>query len=575
MSLPPPRTYGKVEFQSVERLWALTCEPHAMIRLKAVFPRVNKAEMGVVHLKDSPKTCSEILWFMAMFPLSMSPADKRRLVRGRKRDRATMVAARQTITGELVPRLFQLGLTPRAYQAVGTELLLRRKALLVTDEMGLGKTLLAIAAFTQKESLPALVVVKVGLIPQWGRELQRCLPGIRVHVIPGTQVGPLPPADVYLTSYTRLAAWAETLAPLVNSVVFDEAHELRHRDTAKYSGAQFVARSVESRGGFRGALTGTPVYNLGNEMFSILDLLEEGCLGDYEEFAREWCESWGRNDRVRDSKALGAYLLDQGLMLRRTRQDVQIELPPRTRLIETIETDTAALLKDDSSAIELAKIILTSPSFTLKGQAAREFDIRLRQATGIAKAPAVAAFARLLLESTSESIIIAAWHREVYDVLQRHLHEFKPVLFTGSETAAQKEASLTAFKKGESRVLFMSLRSVEGLDGLQSVCATVIHAELDYSPMVHEQTITRVDRPGQTRPTLEVFLLSAEGSDPTVARINGVKREQSEGILNPTGQATTSVVSDAARVKSLARDFLKQRGVAVQEPDDELFSQAV
>ncbi len=569
-----PKTFGRLTYDAENRMWGVTCQPHAMIRFKAVFPRANKAQMGTVTLKDSPKTCTELLWFCSLLPLEMEPGTMRQLRRGRKKDLATMRSAYETLTGALVPRQFELGQTPRKYQAVGTELALRRRALLLTDEMGLGKTLQAISLFTQKQELPALIVVKVGIIAQWRRELQKCLPGIRVHTIPGTRVEPLPPADIYLTSYSRLAGWAETLAQFIKCIVFDEAHELRHRDTGKYNGALHLARAVEAYGGIRVAMTGTPVYNYGNEMFSILDLLEGGCLGDYHEFVREWCESWGKHVKVREPKALGSYLLDQGLMLRRTRHDVGIELPPRTRIVETIETDDQVLMKDKAGAIELAKLILTSPSFTTQGQASREFSMRMRQVTGIAKAPAVAAYARIFLES-GEPVIIFAWHREVYTVLLHELREFQPVMFTGSETTEkQKERSLEAFKTGETKCILISLRSTEGLDGLQDVCSTVIHAELDWTPQIHEQGTMRVDRPGQKKPTFEIFLVSEDGSDPTIARVNGVKREQSDGILNPLGQATV-VNADSARVKSLARDFLKRHGVVVKEVEEAQLAEAV
>ncbi len=563
------RNYGELGYDIEHDRWIITCEPHTMIRLKAVFPRVNKAQMGTVWLQNTPRTCTELLWFCALYPLKMEPGLARRLRAGRKVDRAVMESSRQVVIGEIVPRDFPLALKPRQYQAVGIELAIRRHALLITDEMGLGKTLQALGVMTQKDAAPALVVVKVGLIPQWTREILRCLPGIRVHAIRGKEVTPLPSADIYLIAYTVLASWAETLAPIVRAVVFDEAHELRHRGTGKYNGARHIARSIEALGGYRVALTGSPVYNYGDEMFSILDILEEGCLGRYDEFEREWCERWGKHVKIRDTKAFGLWLLDQGLMLRRTRTDVGIQMPARTRIIETIDVEKAALLKDKSSALELARLILTAPTFNERGMAARKFDMKLRQSTGVAKAKGAAAYARIFLEQ-GVSVIIYAWHREVYSILEHELAEFHPVMYTGHETPLQKEASLQAFKKGETKLIFISLGSAEGIDGLQDCCATVIHAELALTAQAHEQGATRVDRPGQTKPTYEIFLVAEEGSDPSVSRLIGVKREQGEGILNPNNQAS-GVLTDAARVRAMARDYLKQNGIVVKEaPVEEL-----
>jgi SNF2 family DNA or RNA helicase len=542
-----------------------------MIRLKAVFPKVDTRQMGCVSLTNTPRTCTEILWFCDLYPLEISSGARKILIAGRNLDQKTADIVQKTLTGVLPPREFALELKPRTYQSMGTELWLQRKALLIADEMGIGKTLQALAGFTQSETLPAAVIVKVGIIPQWVREAERCLPGIRVHTLKTRKVAPLPPADIYITSYTRLNAWAETLAKIVSSVVFDEIHELRHRDTGKYAGARHLTSTLAGKGGYRLGLSGSPIFNYGDEMYSAIDLLDEGVLGTFEEFSREWCENSTGHLKVRDTVAFGRLILDQGLMLRRTKKDVAIELPKRTRIVETIHVDEKMLMADDSMSIELAKRVLSSTDFHTTGEAARQFDLKLRQATGIAKAPYVAEFARMLLEQGTR-LVIFAWHREVWTVLMEKLKIFNPVMFTGSESAKEKEASLEAFKSGESSVLLMNLRSCEGVDGLQYCCDTIINAELDWTDQVHEQCATRVDRPGQKNPTMEIFLVSDEGSDPTVARINGVKREQAEGILNPFGVVAT-VESDGRRIKTMAREFLERRGIKVEnrtEREDEL-----
>jgi hypothetical protein len=202
--------------------------------------------------------------------------------------------------------------------------------------------------------------------------------------------------------------------------------------------------------------------------------------------------------------------------------------------------------------------VLSAPTFEERGMAAREFNMRLRQITGVSKAPEVAACARILLES-GKNVIVAAWHREVYAILQEQLAEFSPVMFTGSESAKQKEAALTAIKTGTSRVILMSLRSAEGIDGLQGVCHTVIHAELDWTRQAHEQLFTRVYRPGQTEPTLEIFLVSDDGSDPFIAHLQGLKGDQAEGVMNPDGVAA-QIEDDGRLIRQLAIDYLKRNG---------------
>ncbi len=68
----------------------------------------------------------------------------------------------------------------------------------------------------------------------------------------------------------------------------------------------------------------------------------------------------------------------------------------------------------------------------------------MRQATGIAKAPYVAEFVRMLVES-GESVMLYGWHRDVYNIWLERLAEFNPVMYTGTEGPAAKERSKQAF----------------------------------------------------------------------------------------------------------------------------------
>lgn len=550
--------YGSIALDKDRQLWVIKAPPHVMGRLKALFPRINKAQMGTVTLAQTPANAKDLLWFCHRFPMEMDSWTARVLRAGERAYDDRLEIVHETLQGRLKTRTYNLRLSPRPYQKQATELLLARKALLLADVMGLGKSGSAISAFTQPEFLPVLVVVKPNLMPQWEREIKKWIPDARIHSIQKTRVEPIPAdTQVILTAYTRLKNWAETLAPLLRAVIFDEIQELRHTGTAKYSAARYICREIESNDGYRCGLSGSPIINYGDEMYSIMDLLESNSLGSIEEFRRERCVHWGQHYKVQDPAALGLQLRDEGLLLRRTREDVALELPPRTRMVESVDADLSLLKKNQSNALELARLIVEGKDFTTKGQAAREFDMKLRQITGIAKAPAVAAFARIFLEQ-GEPIIIFAWHREVYDILTTLLKEFNPVLYTGSESTAQKQKSIEAFTTGGSKVLLMSLRSSEGTDGLQGHCRTVIHAELDWSGEIHEQGFCRVYRPGQEQATLEIFLVSEEGSDPTIASINGVKRAQSEGVLNPEAKDSNEVSTDTGRVKQMALEYLKR-----------------
>jgi SNF2 family DNA or RNA helicase len=131
-------------------------------------------------------------------------------------------------------------------------------------------------------------------------------------------------------------------------------------------------------------------------------------------------------------------------------------------------------------------------------------------------------------------------------------------MYTGSESPAQKEEARQRFMRGEGAVLLLSLRSGAGMNGLQEVSSCIVFGELDWSPGVHEQCIGRLNRDGQASPVVAYFLVSEDGSDPVVAETIGLKREQIEGLRDPTLETAETLDVDSARAKRLAEAFLRQ-----------------
>ena len=166
------------------------------------------------------------------------------------------------------------------------------------------------------------------------------------------------------------------------------------------------------------------------------------------------------------TQSIGQYLRRQGIMLRRTRKEVGRELPALSKIPHEVESDAKALDAITGDAAALARIILRANEQYRgeKMQAAGEFDRLLRQATGVAKAPYVAEFVRLLLES-GQKVLLFGWHREVYSIWQEKLAAYNPVMYTGSESPSQKQAAKDAFISGDSQVMLISSARVRASTG--------------------------------------------------------------------------------------------------------------
>jgi hypothetical protein len=168
---------------------------------------------------------------------------------------------------------------------------------------------------------------------------------------------------------------------------------------------------------------------------------------------------------------------------------------------------------------------------------------------------------RLLVEG-GEKVVLYGWHRAVYDIWKERFEGLGAVMYTGSETAAEKEVAKNAFVDGSASILMMSLRSGAGLDGLQTCCRTVVFGELDWAYGVHEQAEGRVQRDGQKDPVVAYYLVADYGSDPIVMDVLGIKRLQLEGITDPNAALMERLQTDGDRIKRLAEAYLAQEAAA-------------
>jgi SNF2 family DNA or RNA helicase len=564
------KTYGEVRWDASSNTWRIACDPHVGLRLKRLFEKIDKRQHGWLALSATSENSRELEWFLERFP--MDCPDRELLHERARKHREKEALLDQMMRGLTPIESFSLKLPPREYQSFAARLWLQSGGLLLADDVGLGKTVTALCGLTEPGLLPALIVCPTHLPIQWRRQIA-VFTDLDAHILKKGQPynltkfhqGRFP--DIIISNYHKLAGWASTLAGLVKSTIFEEVHELRHPTSNKYAAAKHIAQSVQ----FRVGLSATPIFGYGGEIFNILDVLSPGSLGTRVEFDREWCtvDSNGRA-RINDPRAFGLYLRDQGLYLRRTKVEVGREIPPITIIPHYIDANPRALLEAKGKAIELAKLILSNHQ-DFRGQQMRmrgEFDVRMRQATGVAKAPYVADFIRLLHEETGEKIIVGCWHREVYEILLEKLADLQPVMYTGTESAKQKDEAAQRFISGDSQILLLSNRSGSGLDGLQQVCRIVVFAELDYAPAVHEQVTGRVARDGQEKNVLAYYLLSDEGSDPVISDMLGVKKQQADGIANPNRERVDDIRTDEDHVRRMAVDLLTRMGIEIPTPEE-------
>jgi hypothetical protein len=535
--------------------WVMAAvDPHVRIRLKQLFPRIDKTATPPYRFQDTPEIATDLEWFLSRYPMQIGDSDLHAL-RDRRRlfEENLAEIGRIMAPGYVPPALAGLrdGQSLRHYQVQLVELVRRSKRVLCADEGGLGKTYEAAGAFLLPGALPAVAICYPHLQNQWRSKIES-FTNLRCHVVKTTRPYSLPDsADVVIFRWSQLIGWTDAWSVIQpRAIAFDECQELR---TGMSAGRNRSAKVLADQAEFVLGLTATPIYNWGVEIYNGFEVISPGVLGARDEFFREWC---GGGDRIQDPKALGTHLRDQHCFLRRTRQDVGQELPKCSRIVEFVDYDEDQMRSVDDMARYLA-VRATTGEFTERGKAVRELDLLVRHATGVSKAKAVAQFIRILVEG-GERVLVGGWHRDVYDIWMRELRDLEPCMYTGTESPTQKQREADRFITGNPKPMFMSLRSGAGLDGIQQHCSVVVIGELDWSPGVHQQFIWRIDREGQTQPVSVFFLVTDDGSDPPMMELNGLKASEASQIIDPH-LGVTVVDADESRLMALARAYLSKQ----------------
>jgi superfamily II DNA or RNA helicase len=431
--------------------------------------------------------------------------------------------------------------TLRPYQRSGVDWLcfLREAGLggVLADDMGLGKTLQALCALRGR----TLVVAPTSVLFNWEEEIARFRPGLRASLYHGAGRRLDPAADVTLTSYAILRLDADALAAVAwDSAILDEAQTIKNPDSQVARAAHRLAA------GFRVTLSGTPVENRLEELWSQLHFTNPGLLGSREDFA----ERTARPVAAGDAAAV-ARLRERirPFVLRRLKREVAPELPPRTEVV------LHAVLSDEERAVYDAVRAATREDVLRRlGQgggvlAALEALLRLRQAAchpGLVPGgpPAeTSAKLELLLEFLDEAV--ADGHKAlVFSQWTSLLDRVEPVLrragieFLRLDGSTRDRAAVVEGFQHEagSPVLLISL-GAGGL-GLNLTAADHVFI-LDpwWNPAAEEQAADRAHRIGQTRPVMIYRLVAQDSVEERVLALQARKRALAQAALGGAGAA--------------------------------------
>ncbi len=472
---------------------------------------------------------------------------------------------RQTGITAIAPPL-GLTLQLRPYQLEGVAWLqyLREQDLagILADDMGLGKTAQALAhILLEKEAgrmdKPALIVMPTSLIFNWKHEAARFAPDIKVLSLHGKdraeRFSQILEYDVVLTTYPLLWRDEETIAAHeYHLLILDEAQVVKN---AASKSAQTV-RKLNAR--HRLCLTGTPLENHLGELWAQFDFLLPGFLGDSKSFSKTW-----RTPIEKHGDALRRNLLARRIkpfILRRRKEDVAKELPPKTIIVRSVELEGGQ--RDLYEAVRSAMNTRVREEIASKGFARSHIIIldallKLRQVccdprllkNDAAKRVKEHAKLDMLMEMLPElvdegrRILVFSQFTSMLSLIEAELNQLKLgyVLLTGD--TQDRESVVGRFQAGEVPIFLISLKA--GGVGLNLTAAdTVIHYDPWWNPAAENQATDRVHRIGQKNNVFVYKLVVAGSIEEKILALQEKKADLAASVLSEDSNGLAKFGSD-------------------------------
>lgn len=421
------------------------------------------------------------------------------------------------------------------YQETGAAWLAKGSRVGLFDEPGLGKTAQAIAALDQIKAERVIVVCPAAVREVWKGEFKK-FSTVPRRILKGSTVRDLymfqrHKADVFIVSYEMAAKWAAKLeGDLYDVLILDESHYVKTHDALR-TRALLGFRCDGSGGLARWAgrvwfLTGTPAPNDPVDMWPFLRFTGATDLGRLR-FKDKFFTVIGvgiYSAKHTLKKQMIPELQGQikAYSLRRTKADINLQLPPIWLTTQTVDGDTHEIktLLRSYPGLEAA-IVAAVEKGGLSFLDAAHIGT-LRRLVGEAKAPAFVAMIREELAASDEKLVVMGLHKRCLAIVAEGLKQFGVVTLTGDTPEGQRVEAVRRFQEDPEIRVFVGQIRAAGTGLTLTAGANVVMVETDWAPAANAQALMRVHRIGQTKTVRARFITLANSIDEhvqgTVAR---------------------------------------------------------
>lgn len=466
---------------------------------------------------------------------------------------------------DLVPKEIpkHINATLRGYQIEGVGWLERLRSMhlsgVLADDMGLGKTLQAIAGITQfkkehKDSI-SLIICPTSLVYNWKEEFHKFNPHMRTLAVDGTPtqrkklLNEIKDFDVVITSYSLLQKDVDFYKKVpFGYCILDEAQAIKNRGTRN-------AKSVKMlQAVHRLILTGTPIENSLDELWSLFDFLMPGLLSSYDRFL----EKYIRNPNTSSGNNLDVLRRKiSPFILRRMKKDVLAELPAVSEIVyrchlseiqqelyqsyaKSAREELSHLVKREGfekvqihvlATLTRLKQICCHPAIFAKEKAeigdSSKYDMLIE-------------LLQTLMEGGHKTVIFSQYTR-MLSIMRQDL-EKRGIRFEYLDGSSKNRLSIVKkFNEDASIPVFLvSLKA--GGTGLNLVGAdTVIHYDMWWNPAVENQATDRVHRIGQKNSVSSYKLVTSNTIEEKILELQNRKRGLVKKVISSDEEAISKL----------------------------------
>ncbi len=450
------------------------------------------------------------------------------------------------------------------YQEEGMLHLAFQKRALLADEMGLGKTIQAIAACELLRRLHGIqrvvIVCPASLKGEWEEQIAK-FTGLQTLMVNGPRharlASYLKPSFFYLLNYEQVRSDFKEIQSLLNPdvIILDEAQRIKNWQTK----TAWAVKQLRSPYAF--VLTGTPIENRIDELFSIMQMVNPQILGPLHQFHRDYFEFNENNKPVSYKSLSGLHEKLKPVLLRRLKKDVEEQLPGRTINTFFVEMDPEQAVRYEEYNNRVARLMHIMKTRPLTEDEQKKLQQNLACMRMIADTPYILdekckicpkliELKQVLLdlmEGTDHKIIIFSEWERMLSLIRDFIGDELKIDYawhTGTVPQQKRRDDIKRFKEDPNCRFFLTTDS--GSTGLNlQVANIVINMDLPWNPSKLEQRIARAWRKNQTKTVQVINFVTSNSIEHRMLATLAHKKNLANSVLDGIGDLSSMPMTSA------------------------------